>query len=378
MESSDIAQDAFDDRVGRFPGEEVFRADVQNDGVWEGSFQFAVADAPEQVLVAVADEAHIEDAVLVEEGRVELGWAGIGAVAIPVQAAPTMDDAVADDDDIGLDDKVAVAEDHRVPEMPVVAAVVAAFGVKSVSDGEVVRVVERGFDPAFGSGAALDFIAEDAGELEVGDDRAVSSDRDPGDGVHDAIAKVIADDAAVKAASSRADHVIVFAVPDSFDVIVPVSAEDGVVQGIDVTFKGEPLIAGPVDRHVHEDESPARVLVVTDDLSRPGVLFVGDALHRQAPVTTVHGIKADEMAFLVEEIVVCAFAEALLPDALGDIVREAVSGPAEIDVMVADNVVEAHVQGADEGFQFVPLRLQALFRCFFVWTAVSSFDEVSD
>ena len=118
--------------------------------------------------------------------------------------------------------------------------------------------------------------------------------------------------------------------------------------------------------------------MVMDDLSRPGVLLVGDALHRQAPVTPVHGIKADEMAFLMEEIVVCPFAEALLPDALGDIVREAVAGPAEIDVMVANNVVESHVQCADEGFQFIPLGLQALFRCFFVRAAVSSFDEVSD
>ena len=49
--------------------------------------------------------------------------------------------------------------------MPIVAAVAVAFSVKSVCDGEVVRVVERGFDPALGGGAALDFIAEDAGEL---------------------------------------------------------------------------------------------------------------------------------------------------------------------------------------------------------------------
>ena len=351
---------------------------MEDDQFGRCSLQFAVADSPEEIFIFVADESHVQDAVAVEERRVQFGRARVHPVAIPIQTAPTVDDSVSGDDDVRLDDKIAVAQDHGVAEMPVISSVAAAFSVETVIHREMVRIVERRFDPAKSRGASLHIVAMDSGSLEIGDDGAVVGDRHPRDGIHDAVAQVIADDAFVKNAAAGSHHVVVLAMADGLHVVVPVSAEKRVVDGIDVAFEGEPLIAGPVDRHVHENERPTCIGVVADGLPCPCVLFVRDALDGHPSVASVHRVQADEMAVLVHEIIVRFAAMPFHPDAFGDIMREMVAGPAQIDVMVADDIVEPHVELVDEILQLVPFVVHAFFRMLFRGGAIASFHEIAD
>ena len=163
MDGADVLQDAFRRPFGRLPCAEIFGADMEDDQFGRCSLQFAVADSPEEIFIFVADEAHVQDAVIVEEGSVQFGRARVHPVAIPIQAAPTVDDSVSGDDDVRLDDEIAVAKNHRMPEMPVVSSVATAFSVETVIHREMVRIVERRFDPAESRGASLHVVAMDSG-----------------------------------------------------------------------------------------------------------------------------------------------------------------------------------------------------------------------
>ena len=162
--------------------------------------------------------------------------------------------------------------------------------------------------------------------MEVGDDGAVVCDCHPRDGIHDAVSQIVADDAFVKNSAAGSHHVVVLAMTNGFHVVVPISAEKRVVDGIDVVFEGEPFVAGPVNRHVHENECPTCIGMVTDGLPCPCVLFVCNALDGNPSIASIHRVQTDEMTVFVHEIIVRLVAMSFHPNAFGDIMCEMVVG----------------------------------------------------
>ena len=121
-----------------------------------------MADSPEEIFVFVADETHVQDAVVVEEGSVQFRWTRVHLVAVPIQATPMVDDSIACDDDVRFDDEIAVAQDHGMSKMPVVSSVATAFSVESIIHCEMVWIVQRRFNPAESRRATLNVIAMDS------------------------------------------------------------------------------------------------------------------------------------------------------------------------------------------------------------------------